>query len=139
MSNLIENGYTPNDWLTDLARDLGIPKKRLLVLSSDKEPFNTGTPTHIEHAEWFAQVYRQVGYLGIHLRRLHYRCYDRGVINLDGEPYQNTEEEWNRLSTAAVKARLLGLVDPENFIDNRAPNPVLSVYGLLAGNYRAQL
>ena len=125
----IEPGHTPNDWLTDRANDLGIHKHRLLVLSSDKEPFNTGTPAHIEQAEWFARVEEQVGYRGIHLRRLHYRCYDRGVINLDGEPYQNTEKEWDRLSIAAVRARHLGLVDPENFVDNRAPNPVLSVYG----------
>jgi hypothetical protein len=112
------------------ARELGIPKKQLLVLAADNDPFNAGTKGHVEQAEWFAEVYREVGYRGIHLRRLHYRAYDASVPNRQGEPYPNTEEQWKDLQDASKYARHLGLVDPEDFRDNRAPDPYLRVHGV---------
>jgi hypothetical protein len=112
------------------ARELGIPKKQLLVLAADNDPFNAGTKGHVEQAEWFTEVYREVGYRGIHLRRLHYRAYDASVPNREGEPYPNTEEQWKDLQDASKFARHLGLVDPEDFRDNRAPDPYLRVHGL---------
>jgi hypothetical protein len=112
------------------ARELGIPKKQLLVLAADNDPFNAGTKGHVEQAEWFSEVYLEVGYRGIHLRRLHYRAYDASVPNLQGEPYPNTEEQWKELQAASKYARHLGRVDPEDFRDNRAPSPYLSVHGV---------
>jgi hypothetical protein len=126
----MERPPNPNTWLAMYARELGIPKKQLLVLAADNDPFNAGTKGHVEQAEWFAEVYRQVGYRGIHLRRLHYRAYDASVPNRQGEPYPNTEEQWKDLQDASKYARHLGLVDPEDFRDNRAPDPYLRVHGL---------
>ena len=47
----------PNVWLTREAKCLGVPKKELLVLSANNDPYNCGTPAHLAAAEWFAGVY----------------------------------------------------------------------------------
>jgi hypothetical protein len=126
----MERPPNPNTWLATQARELGIPKKALLVLAADNDPYNSGTEGHVEQAEWFTEVYREVGYRGIHLRRLHYRAYDASVPNRQGEAYPNTEEQWKALQNASKYARHLGFVDPEDFRDNRAPSPYLMVHGL---------
>jgi hypothetical protein len=125
-----EIGRTPNGWLAEYAEALEVPKKRLLVLAANNDPFNVGTEAQIEQAKWFKGVHDRVGYRGIHLRRLHYRAYDAGVLTLDGEPYPNTEKQWEALQNASRFARYLGYVNPEDFTDNRSPNPILSVSGL---------
>src|SRR5215212_5906828 len=119
-----ENGSSPNVWLARYAKDLEITKKKLLVLAPNNEPFNCGTPAHVETAEWFAAVYEQVGYEGIHLRRLHYRAYDAEVNAQDGSRYKNTEKQWVKLQEGSRYARYLGLVNPRDFKDKRAPTPV---------------
>ena len=116
--------------LAEYAKILGQAKKQLLVLAANNDPFNVGTEAQVEQAKWFKGVYDQVGYPGIHLRRLHYRAYDAGVLTLDGEPYPNTEKQWEALQNASRFARYLGYVDPEDFTDNRSPSPLLSVSGL---------
>jgi hypothetical protein len=123
----IESRPNPNIWLAEYAQDFGVPKKELLVLAANNDPFNCGTPAQVEAAKWFAVIYERVGYRGIHLRRLHYRAYDAGVPNLEGETYPNTEPQWTALQNASRYARYLGRVNPEDFIDNRAPAPTLSV------------
>jgi hypothetical protein len=130
-----ENGQSrinPNVWLAEYARYLGVPKKELLVLAPNNDPFNCGTPAQVEAAKWFADVYDQVGYRGIHLRRLHYRAYDEGLPTVSGEAYPNTEKQWTDLQNASRFARYLGFVNPGDFVDMRSPNPDLSVSGLLA-------
>jgi len=129
----------PNVWLAEYAKALGVPKKELLVLAPNNDPFNCGTPAHVEAARWFEGVYKRVGNRGIHLRRLHYRAYDAGLTNVLGEEYPNTEEQWTALQNASRFARYLGLVDPGDFVDMRAPNPYLSVSGLLARRPRTHL
>ena len=116
--------------LAEYAKILSVPKKELLVLAPNNDPFNCGTPAQVEMAKWFAGVYEQVGYRGIHLRRLHYRAYDAGLETVSGEEYPNTEKQWTDLQNASRFARYLGLVDPGDFVDMRAPNPTLSVSGL---------
>jgi hypothetical protein len=121
----------PNASLTREAKRLGVPKRKLLVLAANNDPYNCGSPAHLAAAEWFTGVYEGVGYRGVHLRRLHYRAYDAGVVNQDGERYPNTEEQWTALQNGSRYARYLGLVDPEDLVDNRAPSPYLSVYDVL--------
>jgi len=120
---------TPNAWLTNCAEEFGVPKKDLLVLTANNDPFNIGTPMQVAAAKWFARVFESVGYRGIHLRRLHYRAYGAGLEGLHGETYPNTEPQWADLQSASRFARYLGFVDAEDFTDNRAPSPTLSVSG----------
>src|SRR5687767_5172225 len=130
MDEFIDGQQIPNQWLAAKAKALGVPKKELLVLAPDNDPHNCGTPGHLQAADWFSGIYEQVGYRGVHLRRLHYRCYDAGVLNQDGERYENTEAQWTALQDASRYARYLACVDPEDFTDNRAPSPFLSVHGV---------
>jgi|SRR5215216_708376 len=45
-----ENGYPiPNAWLARHAKELNMPKKRLLVLAPNNDPFNAGTKPHPRH------------------------------------------------------------------------------------------
>src|SRR5215211_6742300 len=124
------NEISPNVWLAEYAKILGLPKKELLMLAANNDPFNCGTSAQVEAAKWFAGVYERVGYRGIHLRRLHYRAYDAGVLTVSGEEYPNTEKQWTDLQNASRYARYLGFVDPGDFTDNRSPDPLLNVYGL---------
>jgi len=125
-----ENEINPNVWLAEYAKILSLPKKELLVLAPNNDPFNCGSPAQVEAARWFAGVYERLGYRGIHLRRLHYRAYDAGVLTVSGEEYPNTEKQWTDLQNASRYARYLGLVDPGDFVDMRAPTPSLSVSGV---------
>lgn len=116
----------PNEWLKEVAARLGLPKKRLLVLAEKNDPFNAGTEAHIELAQWFARIFDTVAYQGVHLRRLHYRAYDSTdprVTSRHEGPYENTGAQWKELSDGGRYARFLGLVDPESFVDQRAPAP----------------
>jgi len=77
-----EKEINPNVWLAEYAKILSLHKKELLVLAPNNDPFNCGSPAQVEAARWFAGVYERLGYRGIHLRRLHYRAYDAGVLTV---------------------------------------------------------
>jgi hypothetical protein len=111
---------------------VGKTKQQLLVLTSNNDPFNAGTPAEDEAAKWFTRVYEEVGYKGIHLRRLHYRAYDAGVLNQEGEQYPNTHKQWTNLQVGSRIARHLGYVDYDDFRDMKVRGPAVeSVSGWL--------
>jgi len=60
----VSDGFNPNVWLAEHAEDLGVAKKTLLVLASNNDPFNCGSPAQLEAAMWFARVYERVGLSG---------------------------------------------------------------------------
>lgn len=111
---------TPNAWLTGLARELGVSKRSLLVMSPDCDPYNTGTPSHIEAAEWFRDLMLRHPSTMTHLRRLHYRAIDDDVLMPDGTPYLNDSRCWDWLNKAATYARNLGIVPREAISDKRS-------------------
>jgi hypothetical protein len=93
-----------------------------VVLSPKNDPFNAGTKTEVEMAEWFADVFGDS--TGVHLRRIHYRLVSRGdAVRGDGVPYENDKTSWDYLNTASRIARYLGRVDPEDMVDRRNPSP----------------
>jgi hypothetical protein len=115
-------GFTPNAWIAALAKELGYRgKNRLLTMSDTNDPFNKGTDSDFEKAEWFKELFETYGHNGIHLRRLHYRIVhaEAGATLPDGTPYQNTEKIWGKLQTASTIARILGFVDADAFVDKR--------------------
>jgi hypothetical protein len=109
------------DDLATVARDLGIPKKSLLVLDPTNDPFNAGTPAKMRDAEWFAELWQRFGYTGgVHVRRIHYRAQSGGDVALpSGGTYVNTLECWQVLEAASKYARDLALVSPSLFVDRR--------------------
>ena len=68
-------------------------------------------------------MHNRFGYPGIHLRRLHYRISNlgRGEVTLwdDCTPYENEKHHWSKLQEAFTAARILSLVDSEEFVERR--------------------
>ena len=109
------------DALAGLAAKLGRPLHSLTVLSHGADPFGCGTPAHVAHAEWFAELWRQhIPARGGHLRRLHYRLVVQRspVAMVGGAPYQNTFNCWSTLKSAGKWARFR-LLDADDFDDKR--------------------
>jgi hypothetical protein len=114
------------DAIKDLAKDLKRPGKTLRVLADQNDPFNI-YPSRQAAAEWFTEVWERFGYGdGTHARRIHYRLMsEEGQKNADGEPYENTLEQWNKLVAASRDARYLNLVPVSAFDDRRNNEPVI--------------
>jgi hypothetical protein len=127
----VANGSGNYEQLKALAEQIGASISDLTATrSEDHDPFYVGTPTHWAMAEWFANMWEAKGFVGhggVHLRRAHYRLREEGNTKHDGSPY--TKEDWNYLCNAARYARILRdatgdpLVDPEDIIDRRNPEP----------------
>src|SRR5215207_1272400 len=118
--------FNPNIWLKDMAENLGVAARRLLVLAPQNDPFNRGTAADWERAKWFKDVYRRYGHKDMHLRRLHYRIANSGdtVLLWDGvAQYRNDKYSWQKLNEAFTPARVLRLVDAYDFTENRVKNP----------------
>jgi DNA-binding PadR family transcriptional regulator len=110
--------------LKALAAKLGVGREALLALAPRNDPFYVGTPRQIAMAEWFAEIWQEKGFTGrggVHLRRAHYQLL--GNAKHDGKQYENNVINFNYLVDASKYARYLGLVDPEDIIDRRNPEP----------------
>ena len=104
------------------ARQLGLSSYTdLLALSPGNDPYAMGKPAEQKQARWFADLAGRVrrGLEKIHVRGYHYRWFTRKGDGLDGRQYENDKEHWQEISKASKIARVLGLVDPESFIDRR--------------------
>jgi hypothetical protein len=108
------------------------------------DPFYCGSPGEVRDAQWFAKIWRTSGMKNEHLRALHYWL----VSDKQPEPYklprpvtwtdketglERTTEKyinnapcWFYLEKASIKARDLGLVDPDEISDNRSPDPTIN-------------
>src|SRR5215208_4736632 len=113
----------PNAWLKQKKKELGLrAAHRLLAMAGSNDPFNKGTDGDFVKAQWFADVYEEFGYYGIHLRRLHYRMVhsEQTLALWDGETeYLNIERHWEKLQEASTAARILRLVDAHDFTEKR--------------------
>jgi hypothetical protein len=107
-------------------------------MARKNDPFYAGQNWQRERAEWFAALFRRLGFEGrrVHLRFVHYAASgqephpDTGEKRQerlpDGSPYENTEENWTYIQEASKDARNMGLVDPRSIIDMRTPRPFLN-------------
>ena len=104
--------------LKETAKSIRRSVKDLLALSPANDPFYAGTGARRRDAEWFADVWREHGETGSHLRRLHYRLISASapIYKPDGAAYQNTENDWQLLSSASLSARYLDLVPFDGLI-----------------------
>jgi hypothetical protein len=116
-----DRDFSPNKWLAAEKKRLGISSiEALKGMSKNKDPFVLGTEGDFDKAEWFAGIHEAHGYPGVHVRKLHYRYWNTGEAILpDGSEYQNREEHWNILVDASKRARVLHVVDADDFKDNR--------------------
>ncbi len=125
-------GYTE---MKKLSKTLKVNIPDLCALSPKNDPFFAGSPGHWRAAEWFAANFERFGGAGGHIRRMHYRMLEQGIMlptGTDGrargeQPYVNDSTCWAATADAAKFARHLGLVDPEDLIDRR--NDPVRPYG----------
>lgn len=114
------------DALKELAKQLGCPVRDLLALAPANDPFSAGMGGRAEAAQWFAQLWQQYGQKGTHLRRLWYVLVSRpGTVLPDGSKFENLHRHWQYLGSASLAARYLGLIDPEDLVDNRNDPPLI--------------
>jgi hypothetical protein len=121
-------GPLNHERLKALSKQLGRPLFTLYALSVANDPFIAGQPARRAAAEWFAEVWNDLGVeRGFHLRRIHYAAMsqDPPILMPDGEPYINTDECADFLNHAALDARHLGLVDAEDLVDRKNAEPAI--------------
>ena len=107
-----------------LARETGQRVTDLIVLTEKYDPFYCGTRGDLEKAEWFAKLWHTYGATG-HIRRIHYKILNV-VEKPDGELYRNTKSDWRYLNDSSRYARYLGLIDAEEFTDQRNALPIFN-------------
>ncbi len=113
-----------------LAEEIGCRRTDLIALSPQNDPFYARVPRRKEAAEWFAGLWERFGFrLGSHPRRLHYVFVSQEeqapIIKPNGEPYQNTENDWNYLLVGSLAARYLRLIPDGALSDHRNPQPII--------------
>ena len=133
-TNGYTNGTAPRGYeaLKAAAKAHRVNIPDLLVLARQNDPFLCGTPTQLEQAHWFADLWQRLGLTtGVHLRKMHYRLVSQHAPRMhNGDPYENTERCWEYLLNAGKQARYLGLVAADAFVDRRNDDPIVyTVYG----------
>jgi hypothetical protein len=120
----MKTGY---DLIHQLKKERGCNVPDLLALAPNNDPFYAGGKASRLKAEWFTALWERFQFRrGVHLRRIHYQALSPGdVYKPDGEPYLNTEKDWEFLEETSKHARHLCLVDPADFVDRRNPEPHL--------------
>jgi hypothetical protein len=115
--------------LVEAAHDGGQSMSDLTVLASQNDPFRRDTPAGHRGGAWLAARIDELG-LGerpIHLRGLHYAVIGQPKPN--GQPYANSDTDWQWLSCAAAKAaRWLGYVPFEQIVDHRNTPPTVRIH-----------
>lgn len=111
--------------LKSIARKCNLSPKEVIALSPGNDPFYCGAPGQVEKGKWFAEVYCLMGKPeNCHIRRVHYWLMTtKALPKPNGEPYENTQNDWCLLTLSAKYARYLGLVPIENIVDRRNPDP----------------
>lgn len=114
--------------LKKTAAKSGLSPHEILALAPQNDPFYVGAKRQVEKAKWFEQIYSLMGCpVNCHIRRVHYWLVTTQAIpKPNGQPYENTQNDWGLLALSAKYARYLGLVPIEAIIDRRNPEPTVN-------------
>lgn len=114
--------------LKKTAAKSGLSPQELLALAPQNDPFYVGAKRQVEKAKWFEKIYSLMGNpSNCHIRRVHYWLVTTQAIpKPNGQPYENTQNDWGLLALSAKYARYLGLVPIEAIIDRRNPEPTVN-------------
>lgn len=118
-----------------LASEIDCNVTDLIALSPGNDPFYAGVASRKEWAEWFASLWSTCGWVpGSHPRRLHYNLVSQAppVLKPNGEPYQNTENDWKDFVRASLSARYLQLIPDGALSDARNDPPILNADAAIA-------
>src|SRR5215213_11935009 len=87
-------------------------ERGILAMARSNDPFYAGQDSQREAAEWFAGLFRRLGFEGrrVHVRFVHYVASGEEENPVtgeehqerlpDGTPYENTGENWEFIQTA---------------------------------------
>jgi hypothetical protein len=116
--------------------ELGKSQRRLLetlyTLGAVNDPWMADQPSRSKHAYWIADLFESMEIRSrIHVRQVHYKLVsqDTPVPQVDGTPYVNTSDCFERLCEAIRDARYLDLIPEGLIIDRRNPQPILNYAG----------
>mgnify|MGYP005844276571 CR=1 FL=1 len=108
--------------IKETAKRIKRPTSDLLALSPVNDPFYAGVGQRAKEGAWFADLWRDYGSSGVHLRRIHYRLVTADgdpILRPDGREYRNAMDDWQLLARASLAARYLGLIAFDDIIDRR--------------------
>ncbi|CAN1548840.1 hypothetical protein MCEMIE22_02104 [Mycobacteriaceae bacterium] len=101
--------------------------KSLTVLAPQNDPFRVDTAAGHRDAQWFADTIAELQLSGPrHLRGLHYAFIGKAKPN--GQPYTNTDADWQWLATPAKCARWLGYIPFDRIVDQRNDEPSVQLF-----------
>lgn len=117
--------------ISALAAEIGCRRDDLIALSPGNDPFYAEVPNRKQAAEWFASLWTTLAFNpGSHLRRLHYIVvsHEPPINKPNGEPYQNTDNDWKLLVTSSLAARYLRLIPNGALADHRNDPPIINAH-----------
>jgi hypothetical protein len=115
--------------LRDLAKTLRRKLSTLFTLGDANDPFVADHNFRSKHAYWIAALFERFEIRSrVHVRLVHYKLISQKtpVLQVDGTPYVNSPECFNRLCDAIRDARYLGLIAADLIIDRRNPEPTIN-------------
>jgi hypothetical protein len=101
----------------------------LYTLGSANDPFMADQDFRSKHVHWIARLFGTMELSArVHVRQIHYKLVSQEtpVLQVDGTPYVNSSDCFNRLCDAIRDARYLGLIPTNWIIDRRNPEPIIN-------------
>jgi hypothetical protein len=115
--------------LRDLAKTLRRKLSTLFTLGDANDPFVADHNFRSKHAYWIAALFERFAIRSrVHVRLVHYKLISQKtpVLQVDGTPYVNSSDCYNRLCDAIRDARYLGLIPAHLIVDRRNPEPSIN-------------
>jgi hypothetical protein len=105
----------------------GASLKSLTVLAPQNDPFRVDTDAGHRDGQWLRDMMTELRLSGPrHLRGLHYALIGQPKPN--GQPYTNTDADWQWLATPAKCARWLGYIPFDRIVDQRNDEPEVQLW-----------
>ena len=116
--------------LIELAKTLRRRLDTLYTLGSSNDPLMVDQDYRSKHAYWIAELFQRMELpRRIHVRQIHYKLVSQKtpVLQVDGTPYINNSDCFNRLCDSIRDARYLDLIPADVIIDRRNPDPTINL------------
>jgi hypothetical protein len=115
--------------LKELAKAMRRRLDTLYTLGGTNDPWMADQDYRSKHAYWIADLFQQLELPAkVHDRQIHYKLVSQKtpVLQVDGTPYLNDPDCYNRLCDAIKDARYLDLIPARMIIDRRNPEPTIN-------------
>jgi hypothetical protein len=112
-----------------LAKKLRRKQETLYTLGNVNDPWMADVDYRSKAAHWVADIFQRFDIRSrVHVRRVHYRLVsqEQPILQVDGTPYVNSFDCFNRLCDAIRDARYLDLICTDVIVDRRNPEPIIN-------------